>query len=131
MPVSEELLMDKEREEKNYCFHYYLPMRHSADNDRTHEHSHTLEIVTYVRPVTEESIQKFDKIEAYADEVIKQYENCYLNDHPSFRGRANIEDIGEVLFQEAAKKLERNGVALERLEIGENPLRTYIVTTYV
>ncbi len=113
-----------------YCFHYYLPMTHSADNKREHEHSHTLEITTFVRPRDEEG-KKFEEIEKYAAEVLGHYENRYLNDMAEFGGDASIERIGNRLFEDIRDRLDFNHVDIERLEIGENPLRTYIVSTYM
>ena len=71
------------------------------------------------------------RIEKYAAEVLGHYENRYLNDMPEFGGDASIEQIGNRLFADIKDRLDFNHVDMERLEIGENPLRTYIVSTYV
>ena len=46
-----------------------------------------------------------------------------------FNGDANIENVGEVFWKKLFMVFEKNGWALIRLEIGENPLRIYSVST--
>ena len=46
-----------------------------------------------------------------------------------FNGDANIENVGEVFWKKLFMVFEKNGLALIRLEIGENPLRIYSVST--
>ena len=110
-----------------YCFHYFLSILHSADNNLEHKHSHTLEIVIYLSGEIDKSA-RFDTIEKYAEDYLRQYENEYLNILPEFEQNANIENIGDVFFEGIERELEQHGLLLERLEIGETPLRTYIVT---
>ncbi len=113
-----------------YCFHYLLPMTHSADNYKEHIHSHTLEITVYISgkgTVNEE----FSVNERYAGDVLKRYENAYFNELPEFGRDASIENVGEVFFRILTDVLAQADVDLLRLEIGENPLRQYVISTYM
>ena len=113
-----------------YCFHYLLPMTHSADNYKEHIHSHTLEITVYIcgRGTVDE---EFSVNERYAGDVLKRYENAYFNDLPEFGRDASIENVGEVFFKILTDVLAQSDVELLRLEIGENPLRQYVISTYI
>ncbi|MBR3525383.1 MAG: 6-carboxytetrahydropterin synthase [Lachnospiraceae bacterium] len=113
-----------------YCFHYLLPMTHSGDNVREHMHSHTLEITIFIsgRGLENES---FSKSEGYAKDALGRFEGQYLNDMPEFHGNATIENIGEVFFAMLSVTMEDRGLVLKRLEIGENPLQQYVISTYI
>lgn len=63
------------------------------------------------------------------NETLEEYKNKYLNDLEEFKGDANIENVGEVFWKKLFRVFEKNGWALIRLEIGENPLRIYSVST--
>ncbi len=130
-----------------YCFHYYLPITHSADNNIEHKHSHTLEITTYIRLLSgfeQDDIQsrsadgsqtrsreKFGEIEKYSSVFLKRYEGQYLNGLSEFDGDASIEHVGDVIYAAMGEYLLSQQLFLERLEIGENPLRVYVVSTYL
>jgi hypothetical protein len=130
-----------------YCFHYYLPITHSVDNIIDHKHSHTLEITTYIRLLSgfeQDDIQsrsvdgkqtrsreKFGEIEKFASEFLKRYEGQYLNSLNEFGGDASIEHVGDVIYAAMSEYLLAKQLFLERLEIGENPLRVYVVSTYL
>ena len=121
---------EENRTEAVYCFHYLLPMSHSGDNVREHMHSHTLEITIFIsgRNIENES---FSKSEGYARDVLARFEGQYFNDMPEFHGNATIENIGEVFFAMLSVTMEDQGLLLKRLEIGENPLQQYVISTYI
>ncbi len=130
-----------------YCFRYFIPITHSVDNVIEHRHSHTLEITTYIRLLSgfeQDDIQsrsadgmqtrsreKFGEIEKYASAFLKQYEGKYLNDLKELEGDASIEHVGDVIYNRMSDYLLKEQLFLERLEIGENPLRVYVVSTYL
>ncbi|MBQ9865386.1 MAG: 6-carboxytetrahydropterin synthase [Lachnospiraceae bacterium] len=113
-----------------YCFHYLLPMTHSTDNIKEHIHSHTLEITVYISGIDSEH-ESFSRSERYAGDVLKQYENRYFNEMPEFCGDTSVENVGEVFFKKLTGVLMSSGIELKRLEIGENPLRQYVISTYM
>ena len=56
----------------------------------------------------------------------------YLNEEKAFEGReTNIEDIGEVFYEDLLKKMKEKGFRLYQLEISENPLCVYIVSNRI
>ena len=118
----------------SYCFRYYMPITHSADDQKEHTHSHTLEIAVYIRLLSGfhgRNLEKFGEIEQFSQAVLRRYHGQYLNDLPEFGGDASIEHIGDVLYRIMEQQLLREQLLVERLEIGENPLRLYVVSTYL
>ena len=112
---------------KYYRLKYRLNIRHSADNNREHEHSHVLEIEAYAFPLME-NFQEFNYIERHVDDCLDRFQNQYLNDLPEFAGDASLENTGEVLFPLLREELHRNDWDLQRFEISETPLRVYIIS---
>lgn len=112
---------------KYYRLKYRLTIRHSADNNIDHEHSHVLEIEAYTFPMME-NFQEFNNIEKHVDDCLSRYQNKYLNDLPEFQKDASLENTGEVLFPLLRAQLKENGWDLRRFEISETPLRVYIIT---
>ncbi len=110
---------------RTYCFHFYLPIIHSAGPGRA-PHNHTLELAVQLKRLSDDFVG-FRQLEQNMADHIKQYANVYLNDMEAFRNGANIEDIGDLLFQELYELLQAENAILERLEIGETPLRVYAV----
>lgn len=110
-----------------YRLKYRLAMRHSADNNREHEHSHVLEIEAYAFPMME-NFQEFNDIEKHIDACLDRFQNRYLNELPEFDGDASLENTGEVLFPILKEELRENDWDLQRFEISETPLRVYIIT---
>lgn len=112
---------------KQYCFCNVISIQHSADNLKEHAHYHSLEITTYIR-VNQTSFEKFDDIEECGEAFVAHYQNRYLNDCEEFGGDTRIEHVGDVLFEILFEKWKEQGAFLERFEIGETPLRKYIIT---
>ncbi len=112
---------------KYYRLKYRLTIRHSADNNRDHEHSHVLEIEVFAFPMME-NFQEFNNIEKHVDDCLSRFQNQYLNDLPEFQGDASLENTGEVLFPLLRAELRRSNWNLRRFEISETPLRVYIIT---
>jgi 6-pyruvoyl-tetrahydropterin synthase len=61
---------------------------------------------------------------------LNRYEKQFLNELPEFHQNADIETIGEVFFAGLTKLLREQGMTLQRLEIGETPLRVYAISCY-
>lgn len=110
-----------------YRLKYRLTIRHSADNNREHEHSHVLEIEAYAFPLME-NFQEFNYIEKHVDRCLGRFQNEYLNDLEEFGGDASLENTGEVLFPLLREELKKNDWDLRRFEISETPLRVYIIS---
>ena len=74
--------------------------------------------------------EQFTQNESYAGDVLRRYEGQYFNELPEFGGDASIENIGEVFFRMLDQTMKALGLTLKRLEIGENPLKQYVISTY-
>lgn len=113
---------------KCYKIKYRLGITHSVDNDEKHKHNHILEGEIFAKPSDNDFVE-FSDMENMVNETLEEYKNKYLNDLEEFNGDANIENVGEVFWEKLFRVFEKNGWALIRLEIGENPLRIYSVST--
>lgn len=114
---------------KTYCFRTCISISHSNDDNREHAHIHTVEIAAYVRAnETQTDLRKFDDTEVLIEACLEPYQECYLNDMEGFEENVNMEYLGETLFYKLDEKLSENGMYMERFEISETPLRTYILT---
>lgn len=114
---------------RTYCFKSCIIISHSNDNTVENKHIHTVEIAAYVRykeVFTE--IKKFEDMEVMIDSCFESYNESYLNEMPGFEEDTSIEHLGEMLFEKLDEILDDNGMFMERFEISETPLRTYILT---
>lgn len=115
---------------KEYRFKFYLNARHSVNvnNLDPNIHPHTWEIVLNIIK-SDEGYLNFAKIEDEIKQFLSKYEGKYLNQLPPFdRELPLMENIGEVFNNYIVKILINKGWELSRLEISENPTRTYILT---
>ena len=76
---------------------------------------------------TDDRFQRFSVIEHKLHGYLNTYAGVYLNDFPIFSGDTSIENIGEVFFSEISALVAEDGQTLMRLEIGETPLRCYVI----
>ena len=111
---------------RTYCIKRCLSIRHGTGLDRASAHSHTIEVAAYLKKEGPE-ILLFSGVEQLLDSFLSRYENRFLNSLPAFDGDASMERIGEVIFTGLTPLLEERGLFLERLEVGETPLRRYII----
>lgn len=114
---------------KTYCFRTCISISHSNDDNRENAHIHTVEIAAYVKTNEQQSdLVRFDDMEGLIDACLEPYQECYLNEMKGFEKDVRIEYLGETLFYQLDEKLSGNGMYMERFEISETPLRTYIIT---
>ncbi len=117
---------------KTYCFRKCISIMHSNDDSREHAHGHTVEVGIYVKFTGDRhDISRTRYIKSTIEEVIDNYNLCYLNDRSGFEQDTSIERLGEVLFYEMDDKMALENIPFEKLEIAETPLRTYIITKVV
>lgn len=115
--------------ENLYKFKFYVNARHSVafDNGQSNIHPHTWEIVIYVKGITETFIN-FTEFEKMIENHIERYEGQYLNEMEIFGGEnPTMEHIGASLNTHLSLLMKKENLQLERLEISENPTRTYIM----
>lgn len=114
---------------RTYCFRSCVSISHSNDYNRENAHAHTVEISAFVR--LEEGVsdvKEFADTEKLIDACLSPYKECYLNEIEGFEEDVSIEYMGEILFALLNRKLNDSNICMDRLEIGETPLRTYIIT---
>jgi 6-pyruvoyl tetrahydropterin synthase-like protein len=112
--------------EKSYKLKSFVAIQHSFDGKKENSHVHTVEINCTIK--TMEDIIDYKMAEGLIESCIHKYENKYLNDFDDFREDATIEHFGEVLCGEIDDELSQNGYSMNRFEIGETPLRVYVIT---
>ncbi len=94
--------------------------------DREKAHNHSIELSAYVEKATDD-FQQFREIERCINTYFARYQNQFLNAMPEFNGDASLENMGEVFFAGLTAALRDSNLMLKRLEVGETPLRTYII----
>ena len=114
-------------EEKRYKLKQFIAIQHSYDGNTENTHAHTLVIECSIRTDTHEMIDYY-RVEKLIQGCLEKYENKYLNDMEEFRGNATIERLGEVLCFEIDDALKEIGYGMDHFEIGETPLRVYVIT---
>lgn len=117
---------------RTHCFKECIAICHSNDYNRENAHFHTVEVAAYVKYHDPESdLKKVDDVKKVIDSCFAPYQEAYLNDMEGFEEQVTIEHLGETLFYKLNQMLTDGDMFLEKLEIGETPLRTYIVTRTV
>lgn len=111
---------------RTYCISRCLSIRHGIGRNSAGAHSHTIEILAYIEKSTGD-FEPFSSIEQAMDVYLSRFENHFLNSLPEFNGEASMEKIGEVFFAGLSRVLEERALFLRRLEVGETPLRRYII----
>ena len=112
--------------EKSYKLRSFVAIQHSFDGNKDNKHVHTIEIDCTVK--TTEEIIDYRMTEGIIADCISKYENQYLNGFEEFYDDATIEHFGEVICYEIDEALSENGYRMTRFEIGETPLRVYVIT---
>lgn len=110
---------------RKYRFDYRLQIEHSTGGSSRHRH--TLEI-SFTISIADERQEKFSEIEKTFENCLTGYQNQYLNDKKEFGGNTTIENIGEVLCEKLNQIAIMHGADLYHFEIGETPLRMYLIT---
>lgn len=109
-----------------YHIRTYVPIFHSRTGDRAEGHLHSIELSLYLSAPTRDMLP-FGEVEAAIDRCLAPYKSKFLNELPEFRSGADIEEIGEVFFARLEEAMAAYRLTLERFEIEETPLRTYII----
>jgi len=112
-----------------YRFKFYINARHSVTiNDKTSNiHPHTWEVVILFGLKATEIIN-FSEFENELEEYFANYEGKYLNEIDVFNGiNPTMENIGKILYKDIKAFIDKKNLYFTRLEISENPTRTYII----
>lgn len=115
-------------EPMEYCLKFSLPATHSLmiNGSSNGVHEHVWVVSVYINANT--GMIYFGDIEKLLKNAFTKYENRYLNTiYPFYNVSPTLENLGEVLYGDIKKILDENKIDLNRIEISENPLRTYVV----
>ena len=113
---------------KYYELKYRLPMSHSSSSDRTKMHHHVLEITIYAETGQQDFVE-FQDMDQVLSGCLDVYRNQYLNDMEEFHGDTSIENMTEVFYRKIFEQFVKKNWKLTKIEVGENPLRVYIIGT--
>lgn len=112
-----------------YRFKFYINARHSVTfNGKTSNiHPHTWEVAVLFGLEASEIIN-FSEFEKELKEYFINYEGKYLNKLDIFNElNPTMENIGKVLYKDIKDFIDKKNLYFKRLEISENPTRTYII----
>jgi 6-pyruvoyl tetrahydropterin synthase-like protein len=124
--LREQLAPQKGAPMQTYCVRKCIAIYHGNRCDRQAAHCHTVEIASYIQKA-EGQCEPFSTAEQSVITYLNRYEKQFLNELPEFHQSADIENIGEVFFAGLTELLGKQGMTLQRLEIGETPLRVYAI----
>ena len=102
-----------------YNFRFNAIHNTAFDLDITKKHTHTFEILCYVK----QSESNYDLVENQINNYLIKYRGSYLND--MMVELPTIENIAE-LFYKDINKIAKN-FTLIRLELSDKPVQTYII----
>ena len=68
-------------------------------------------------------------ISGYESTAYLQKVATYLNEMEEFHEDTSIENITEVFYEKLSQAFANEGWNLTKIEVGENPLRVYIIQT--
>ena len=112
-----------------YRFKFYLNARHSVtfNGKSSNVHPHTWEIVVIFGSKASD-IVNFTAFENELEEEFLKYEGKYINEISSFQDiNPTMENIAKVLYVNIKNLINSKGLYFNKLEISENPTRTYII----
>lgn len=112
-----------------YRFKFYINARHSVTfkGKSSNIHPHTWEVVVSFGSEISETIN-FSEFEGKLEKYFIYYEGKYLNELESFIGiNPTMENMGKIFYSDIKELLDRENLYFKRIEISENPTRTYII----
>lgn len=117
---------------RQYKFKFYLNASHAIyiNGNLGQRHPHTWEISINTLKISDGFI-KFDKIENKIEQLMKKYDDKFLNDvEPFDKLNPTLENCCEYFKQEIQKVLKAEGWLLMLIEMSETPTRSYVVNLF-
>ncbi len=115
---------------KYYKYQYRFNASHSFANQN--QHMHTFTVTVYVSKDKQAEQIMFHDIDQVLKEFFGSYEHKYLNDMSDFSECSpSIENIGDIFFERVYTLLGKLGIVLYQLDIFENPLSVYQVSSRI
>ncbi|MGL5153009.1 MAG: 6-carboxytetrahydropterin synthase [Clostridium sp.] len=112
-----------------YKFNFYINAKHSVDfgKGRSQIHPHTWETKISLGSSIEEELN-FSLVENKLQAYFNRFEGIYLNELDHFsKKEPTMENIGKVFFNHIQLICKSLNLELLKIEISENPTRTYII----
>lgn len=112
-----------------YRFNHYINAKHSVNfqGKESPIHPHTWEIVVSLR-VEDTDFISFTSLENLLEGYFEQYEGKYLNELQPFKdNHPTMEYMGQLFYKHLNTLMKGMELTLYRIEISENPTRTYII----
>lgn len=112
-----------------YRFKFYLNARHSVifNGKSSNVHPHTWEVAVSFGSDAADTVN-FTVFEKELEKYFLNYEGKYLNELDAFKGvNPTMENIGKRLYGDIKELVDGKNLNFERVEISENPTRTYII----
>ncbi|BEP27792.1 6-pyruvoyl-tetrahydropterin synthase-related protein [Helicovermis profundi] len=114
---------------RSYKFKFYLNAKHFLyiDNKKSLVHPHTWELTFFLVKENTEFIQ-FTDLEKIISNYLLKYESRIINEVKPFDSIVpTMEAIGEIIYTDISKSIQKYSFSLLKLEISENSARTYII----
>lgn len=111
-----------------YQLKYRLPLSHSSSSDKSKLHHHVIEITVYAE-TGEQTFVEFQDMDRVLHDCLDIYRNQYLKEMEEFHGDTSIENMAEVFYRKISEEFLKKNWKLTKIEVGENPLRVYIIGT--
>lgn len=126
------ILKGDDRMKNCYIFKYYVNAAHSTDNQIEHSHNHTFTISFWIEHPGEKKEVLFNKADTMIKKYLEKFSGKYLNAEPDFAGlNPTLENIGEVIYDQMTKNIKSTGFDLLKVEICENPLKVFSVSSQI
>ncbi|MGL4772353.1 MAG: 6-carboxytetrahydropterin synthase [Clostridium sp.] len=112
-----------------YKFKFYINAKHSVDfgGGRSNIHPHTWETVVSLGSSSENELN-FSMIEKELQNYFDKFEGIYLNDLNYFKNQEpTMENLGKIFYYHLQTLFFKLKLNLIKLEISENPTRTYVI----
>lgn len=94
------------------------------------KHNHTWELICEIKSLEDKMIV-FKDIDTVIKSVTSIISGKYLNDLQEFSEvNPSLENLTEFLFSQLNQELKKIGGQLIRLEVGESPTHSYVISNY-
>ena len=113
-----------------YKFNLYAAHSNMAQGGKD-VHFHNFTLTLYVNSINEQVDENY-RLETLVNEWLQKFRNKSLHDFEIFQGKhTSIESIGDIFYDQLCELIEDEEFELIRLDIEENPIRSYSVSKYL
>lgn len=113
-------------------YKYTMKLNATHDTAGGKPHSHTFYIVLFIASKREDVFVEYTVIENSIQDYLERFSNILLNSAEEFWNLSpTIENMGRLFFSRIAAMIDSEEYELEKLEIGDNILKKFIVAKHV